>query len=213
MRRARAGPTTGCPTWRACCGFRAHRTSRTRPTRKTSPSTRTTDRRYNLSDFEEFLDDAAIPDPEAEEKAAREWAERFADKPLVINPTRASPRRCSTAGWPRDLRFRNTWLRQRHDLKDQSQSGYDLALADFGVDAGLSEQQIVDLIIHHRSPTRGRSEPAWTTSRRTIAKAIPAQIGPGRTRGSARRGAASRRHDRPGCATGRARCAGGQAGD
>ena len=41
--------------------------------------------RYNLSDFEEFLDDAAIPDPEAQEKAAREWAERFADKPLAID--------------------------------------------------------------------------------------------------------------------------------
>ena len=50
-----------------------------------------------------------------------------------------------------DMRFCNTWLRQRHDLKDQSNSGYDLALACFGVAAGLSEQQIVDLIVHHRS--------------------------------------------------------------
>jgi putative DNA primase/helicase len=44
-----------------------------------------TDRRYNLSDFQDYLDDVAVPDPEAEEKATREWAERFADKPLVIN--------------------------------------------------------------------------------------------------------------------------------
>lgn len=51
-----------------------------------------TDRRYNLSDFEEFLDDAAIPDPEAQEQAAREWAERFADKPLVISPGATIPR-------------------------------------------------------------------------------------------------------------------------
>jgi hypothetical protein len=33
-----------------------------------------TDRRYNLSDFEEYLDNTAIPDPQAQEIAAREWA-------------------------------------------------------------------------------------------------------------------------------------------
>ena len=61
-----------------------------------------TDRRYNLSDFEEYLDDAAIPDPEAEEKATREWAERFADKPLVINTRRAHPAgNARRLEWPR----------------------------------------------------------------------------------------------------------------
>ena len=50
-------------------------------------------RRYNLSDFEEFLDDAAIPDIEAQEKAAREWGERFKDTPLLINLTRTHPAR------------------------------------------------------------------------------------------------------------------------
>jgi putative DNA primase/helicase len=41
--------------------------------------------RYNLQDFEELLDEAGIPDKEAEEKGARAWAERFADTPLSIN--------------------------------------------------------------------------------------------------------------------------------
>ena len=50
-----------------------------------------TDRFYNLSDFEEFLDDAQIPDPEEEERAAREWKERFADKPLAYRPERRHP--------------------------------------------------------------------------------------------------------------------------
>ena len=108
-----------------------------------------TDRRYNLSDFVEYLDDAGIPDEQAQENAAREWAERFADKPLVINPDATIPQEMID-GWMSNMRFRNTWQRQRHDLKDQSQSGYDLALANFGVEAGLNEQQIVDLIIHHR---------------------------------------------------------------
>jgi hypothetical protein len=109
-----------------------------------------TDRRYNLSDFTQYLDDAAIPDQETQEKAAREWAGRFADAPLVINADARIPQEQLDGWMATDIRFRNTWLRQRHDLKDPSQSGYDLALANFGIDASLTDQQIVDLITHHR---------------------------------------------------------------
>lgn len=70
-----------------------------------------------------------------------------------------------------DMRFKNTWLRQRHDLRDQSQSGYDLALADFGVTAGLSEQQIVDLIVHHRSRYSQKQRTRIDYFQRTIATA------------------------------------------
>lgn len=128
-------------------------------------------RRYNLSDFEEYLDEAAIPDPEAEERAAREWSERFQDKPLVLNFSARIPEE-TLKGWMEiDLRFRNTWLRQRHDLKDQSQSGYDLALACFGTEAGLSEQQIVDLIIHHRALHNQRQRTRLDYYQRTLATA------------------------------------------
>src|ERR1035437_1305070 len=72
-----------------------------------------TDRRYNLSDFADYLDDAAVPDPKAEEKATREWAERFAEKPLVINLAARIPQEMIDGWMARDLRFRNTWLRQR----------------------------------------------------------------------------------------------------
>lgn len=41
-----------------------------------------------------------------------------------------------------DMPFRTTWFRQRHDLKDQSQSGCDLALAHFGLDAEAAQGQI-----------------------------------------------------------------------
>jgi hypothetical protein len=128
-------------------------------------------RLYHLSDFEEYLDDAQIPDPEEQERAAREWHERFADKALAVNPNAEIPKDVLD-GWLReDMRFRNTWLRQRHDLKDQSGSGYDLALACFGFDAGLTEQQIVDLICHHR---RVHNKPARTRLdyyQRTLSKA------------------------------------------
>ncbi len=130
-----------------------------------------TDRRYNLSDFEEYLDSTAIPDPQAQEKAAREWAERFADKHLVIDTAARIPQEMLDGWMAGDLRFKNTWLRQRHDLKDQSQSGYDLALAHFGTEAGLNEQQIVDLIIHHRSQYAQKHRTRLDYFQRTIATA------------------------------------------
>lgn len=129
------------------------------------------ERRYNLSDFEEYLDDAAIPDLEAQEQAAREWAERFKDTPLVINSAARIPQEMLEGWMQLDLRFKNTWLRQRHDLKDQTQSGYDLALADFGILAGLSEQQIVDLIVHHRTMHGQKQRTRIDYFQRTIAKA------------------------------------------
>ena len=107
------------------------------------------------------------------------------------------------------MRFKNTWLRQRHDLKDQSQSGYDLALADFGIDAGLSEQQIVDLIIHHRSLYSQKQRTRVDYFQRTIARAA--------RRSDWRDGAAACRERRPAAAAPRStpRCAtggGGRAG-
>lgn len=129
------------------------------------------DRRYNLSDFEEHLDDAAIPDPEAEERATRQWTDRFEDKPLVLNFTARIPEETLKGWMDADLRFRNTWHRQRHDLKDQSQSGYDLALACFGMEAGLNEQQIVDLIIHHRALHNQRQRTRLDYYQRTLATA------------------------------------------
>jgi hypothetical protein len=137
-----------------------------------------TDRRYELSDFEEYADDAGIPDEEARERAAREWSERFKDKPIVINHAARIPQEMLDA-WmdPANsdetpaLRFRHTWNRQRHDLKDQSQSGYDLALADFGVMADLSDQQIVDLICHHRFLHGKKQRTREDYFQRTLAKA------------------------------------------
>lgn len=137
-----------------------------------------TDRRYNLCDFEEYLDTAAIPDPQAEEKAAREWAERFADKPLVIDTSVRIPQEMLDRWMAADARFRNTWLRQRHDLKDQTQSGYDLALADFGVCAGLTEQQIVELICHHRALYTQKPRTRVDYYQRTIGKAAQLKSDP-----------------------------------
>lgn len=133
-----------------------------------------TGHRYNLSDFEEILADDAVLDGPAQDGGTlpADWKLQFDNKPLAVNlAARVSQDRLD--GWMReDMRFRNTWLRQRHDLEDQSQSGYDLALACFGVQAGLLEQDIVTLIIHHRSQHGKGQRTRIEYFERTIAKAM-----------------------------------------
>lgn len=129
-------------------------------------------RRYNLSEFDEFMDDAAIPDAEDEEKAAREWRERFKDTALTINQAARIPQSLLQQWIELDPRFEKTWNRHRSDLTDQSQSGYDMALANFGVEAGLPAQQIVDLIVHHRSLHGRKQRTVLSYFQRTIAKAM-----------------------------------------
>jgi hypothetical protein len=173
-----------------------------------------TDHRYNLSDFEEFLDGAGIPDPEAEEQATREWAERFADKPpLVINVNARIPQETLDGWMAADMRFRNTWLRQRHDLKDQSQSGYDMALAAFGAQAGLTEQQIVEPDRPPPQPVRKVAAHSRGLLPKDHSQGLSAQFGHGRIRSSSCR-TGTRRHDRQPRAPGRAgRTAGGRCGE
>jgi hypothetical protein len=138
------------------------------------------DRRYNPSELEEYLDDLAVPDHEAEASAAREWAERFQGKPLIINLSARIPEERLNRWLEANLRFKNTWLRQRHDLRDQSQSGYDLALACFGFSAGCSEQEVVDLIVHHRSLHKQKQRTRLDYFQRTLAKAASRTVDGGR---------------------------------
>jgi hypothetical protein len=131
-----------------------------------------TDCRYNTSDFERYLDHLSIPAEEAEERTQQQFAERFGNSPLVTIDYNTAISDDILAGWiERDMRFRNTWHRQRHDLSDQSGSGYDMALASFGVGIGLSDQQIVDLIIQHRRVHGEQRRTRLDYYRRTISKA------------------------------------------
>jgi len=113
-----------------------------------------TDCRYNPSDFVEFLNDQGVPDAEEQERVTQGWNEKLADEPLSINPNATVPDDLLNRHMAADPRFKKTWLRQREDLKDQSQSGYDMALANFGREAGLSEQQAVDPAILRRHDAR-----------------------------------------------------------
>ena len=141
-----------------------------------------TGRRYNPSDLSEYLEDQGVPDAEEQERTARVWREDFSDKPLVINPSATVSEDVLARYMAADLRFQKTWRRQRDDLKDQSQSGYDLALANFGSEVGLSEQQIVDLMIHHRRIHNQRQRTRLDYFQRTIAKAFKRTDGTGAIR-------------------------------
>ena len=129
-----------------------------------------TGRHYNPSDFEECLEGQGIPKAEEQERTSRAWKEESADKPLSINPNATVPDDRLNQ-YLADSRFKKTWLRQREDLKDQSQSGYDLALANFGLDARLSEQQVIDLMIHHRRIHGKQQRTRLDYFQRTISKA------------------------------------------
>lgn len=47
-------------------------------------------------------------------------------------------------------KFRNTWLKKRKDLQDNSPSGYDLSLASFCIAANWGNQEVVDTLIAFR---------------------------------------------------------------
>jgi len=141
------------------------------------------DLRYNPSEFADFLDDLDVSDEEAE-TLARAWTERFRDAPININLAARIPDDLLNRWLEEDMRFRNTWFRQRHDLHDQSQSGYDLALCNFGFHKGLSEQQIVDLLIHHRALHKQKHRTRIDYYQRTLAKAAGAGRGAPEANGS-----------------------------
>jgi len=130
-----------------------------------------TDRRYNPSDFRDYLDDLAIPSEEERTEEAKKWADQFSDKPLVIGMTVAIPDETLTRWMEQDSRFSRTWNHQRDDMNDTSQSGYDLALANFGIRKGLTDQQIVDLIVHNRRLHGAKQCRSVDYYRRAISKA------------------------------------------
>lgn len=129
------------------------------------------DCRYIRSDMVKYLDRLEVPFPEAERLAATEWAESLQNRPLAVNlSARISEERLKS--WlDADPRFKNTWFRLRDDFRDQSQDRYDLALASFGFSAGCTEQEIVDLIVHHRSLHRHKARTTVEYFQRTLAKA------------------------------------------
>lgn len=130
------------------------------------------DARYNMADFDSFLDDAGVGDPELQERAGTEWRDRFKEVALKVDLNARFPQDIIDGWCTLDMRFQNTWKGQRHDLKDQSTSGYDMALTHFGVSSGLSPQQIIDLIVTFRAFHELKPRRRLEYYQRNIAKAL-----------------------------------------
>jgi hypothetical protein len=101
--------------------------------------------RWNPSELIDLFDELNIADPALESIRAAGSC-RFTIEPNPIVP----------AGLIEGLRevdrtFKATWDQKRRNLKDSSPSGYDLALANIGVLAGLTDQAIVNLLITWRA--------------------------------------------------------------
>lgn len=91
--------------------------------------------------------------------------------PLLLTGDRSPPPEKFGILIQTSIDFPLTWRRQRHDLRDQTPSGYDLALAYAALAAGWTDQEAVDLMIawrrEHRAPEKLRED----YYRRTLAKA------------------------------------------
>ena len=70
-----------------------------------------------------------------------------------------------------DRTFFRTWHRDRPDLVDQTQSGYDMSLADVMVQVGWTDQEIVNALIAHRHHHGQPEKLRLDYYMRTIAKA------------------------------------------
>jgi hypothetical protein len=109
-----------------------------------------TDARYTLADFEEYLRYAMPPESEA---AVKREARRILPPevgPLIATPEATIDPAIYAALSENSPIFCATWRRERLDLAGNSQSEWDLALANILWDAGLSDQQMADAILHYR---------------------------------------------------------------
>jgi len=68
---------------------------------------------------------------------------------LILSPTAEVSLNKHEALCANDPSFIAVWERKK-SLKDSSPSGYDMSLACHAAIAGLNDQEIVDLLIHHR---------------------------------------------------------------
>jgi hypothetical protein len=103
------------------------------------------ERRYDPSEFEEFLIDTdRIPQIATSEEDVAAGAD------FVLDPQAAPPRAKWEALQELDPRVKLSFAHKRRDMPDQSASAYDMSLASFAANVGWTRQEIVNLLIFHR---------------------------------------------------------------
>ena len=133
--------------------------------------------RWNPSELIELLDEMQIPDSEGGGRPPnKDWS-------FIVNPEAAPPLTLIDNLLMADRTFRSTWEGTRRNLADSSPSGYELALANIGVMAGMDDQTIVNLMIawrqKHGHPPKLRPDYfARTLLKARSAMAVPSQTAP-----------------------------------
>lgn len=127
------------------------------------------DARYTIGAFEEALEDAGIP-----ESFGAPDVKRTGDDSITVDLTVKIDQEWLDSLFEVDKRFKATWLKQRYDITGQGneQSEYDLAIANFGLDAELPEQVIVNMMIAHRRMHGGKPKPRADYYLRTLDRAF-----------------------------------------
>lgn len=111
------------------------------------------DRRYSVSELNEALDESGVPKHSSEPAPTARFGSATGED-LLIGAGREVDQEMIDRFCELDRKFRATWNKQRFDIEPRGeyagQSEYELALCNFGLDAGLPEQVIVDMMIQHR---------------------------------------------------------------
>lgn len=137
-----------------------------------------TDRRYNLSEFEEFVEGVPLVDgPNIVPIVRRSFTTKEAGG-LLIDPMRGLNPEKLALFIENDLKFANTWRHQRPDLPEQSQSAYDMAIGNLLYEAGCTNQEIADALIQNRREAGAKSKLRTDYYQRTISR-IHTKIRPG----------------------------------
>jgi hypothetical protein len=126
-------------------------------------------RRYNPSDFAEFVTGIPVDDVESAP---------IVTSRLRLDPHAKPPEPQFGLLYARNLRFALSWNRERRDLADQSPSGYDLSLAYFAVRDGWTDQEVVDLLIASRMRHGNDPKLRLDYYGRTIQRARTSAAGP-----------------------------------
>jgi len=102
------------------------------------------DRRYNPSDLDEYLDLIGAA------RVVKRPTQIVTGEKLIYSTDAVPPFQKFQALCDAEPKFKNSWDHHRRDMKDQSASAYDMALANIAVQAGWSDQEIANLLIAHR---------------------------------------------------------------
>lgn len=97
-------------------------------------------RRYLLEDFELYINMAPVTPEEVNSDPGG----------IVLTRNPQPPSAMCRVLWDLEPKFKTTWQMRRRDLRDQSFSSYDMALANIAVRSGFTDQETADLIVKFR---------------------------------------------------------------